>query len=348
MLPHQFIRTNTIFEVIKAAGLRTAWSDKHPAYEILNGPSGDGIDDLYTPEINSNDILGAPGDNTGSFLAVAAYDQNKVDAIIHEIDGFDSTGTAYVGVPAVFGMNFQAVSVGQKLAVGNVNDPAGFVGGYRDARATPGNALAYELDFVDGALGQMVAELKRRGLYDSTLVIVSAKHGQSPIDRRLRTTRDDGAFFPQTPGYGFEIADDEVLLWLDPSMQVAQRAAALAYLKRVAAAANIQVLYTGEDFKGVYPSPLQDSRTPDFIGVAVKGTVYTTGTKLAEHGGFADDDRHVAMVVSGKGFGQNRVETAPVATTQIAPTILTALGLDPAALKGVRNEGTQVLPGVFH
>ena len=37
----------------QSAGLRTAWSDKHPAYEILNGPSGTGVQDLFTPEINS-------------------------------------------------------------------------------------------------------------------------------------------------------------------------------------------------------------------------------------------------------------------------------------------------------
>ena len=37
--PHQYLKVNTVFEVAKSAGLTTAWSDKHPAYEILNGPS---------------------------------------------------------------------------------------------------------------------------------------------------------------------------------------------------------------------------------------------------------------------------------------------------------------------
>ena len=40
--PHQFQRLNTIMEVIHEAGRRTAWSDKHPAYEIISGPSGQG------------------------------------------------------------------------------------------------------------------------------------------------------------------------------------------------------------------------------------------------------------------------------------------------------------------
>jgi hypothetical protein len=51
--PHHFLKVNTIFEVIQQAGLRTAWSDKHAAYDLVNGPSGTGVMDLYTPEINS-------------------------------------------------------------------------------------------------------------------------------------------------------------------------------------------------------------------------------------------------------------------------------------------------------
>src|SRR5207302_7262727 len=30
VFPHSYLRTNTIFEVIKQHGRRTAWSDKHP------------------------------------------------------------------------------------------------------------------------------------------------------------------------------------------------------------------------------------------------------------------------------------------------------------------------------
>jgi len=51
--PHQFIRVNTIFEVVKAGGGYTAWSDKHQSYELTNGQSGKGVDDFYAPEINS-------------------------------------------------------------------------------------------------------------------------------------------------------------------------------------------------------------------------------------------------------------------------------------------------------
>ena len=53
--------------------------------------------------------------------------------LINEINGMDSTGTAKAAVPTLFGMNFQAVSVGQKLPKAGPGDEAGLVGGYADA-----------------------------------------------------------------------------------------------------------------------------------------------------------------------------------------------------------------------
>ena len=71
--------------------------------------------------------------------------------------------------------------------------------------------------------------------------------------------------------------------------------------------------------------------------------IYTGGTKLAEHGGFSDDDRNVALIVSSPRIAP-RVAIDLVETKQIAPTILDALGLDPSKLDGVQKEGTQKLP----
>jgi hypothetical protein len=33
VFPHDAIRSNTIFEVVRSASGRTAWADKHPAYD---------------------------------------------------------------------------------------------------------------------------------------------------------------------------------------------------------------------------------------------------------------------------------------------------------------------------
>src|SRR6516225_11864642 len=73
--------------------------------------------------------------------------------------------------PAIFGMNFQAVSVGQKLVAG----------GY-DAKLAPRPILQHAIAHTDASIGRMVTELNAKGLLNDTLIIVSAKHGQSPID----------------------------------------------------------------------------------------------------------------------------------------------------------------------
>ena len=345
--PHEYLRTNTIFEIIKAGGGITAWSDKHPAYEVLSGPSGKGIDDLFAPEINSQMLLqGAPTgvDNTTSYAAVRAYDTLKVNAVLNWIDGYNSTKTASPGVPAIFGMNFQAVSVGQKLATAGYGDDPSLTGGYLDSNATPGNALTLQFQFVDAALGQFVQELKAKGLDGSTLIIVSAKHGQSPIDVKDRVIQSD-APFQKTPGYGtsgFEICDDEALIWLEPDLQQADYDAAKAYLLNNTATLHIQELLDRTSLTPLYGDPFENSRVPDFIAVTDHGVICTGGTKLAEHGGFSDDDRNVALLVSAPDIKAQVVETLSY-TTQIAPTILAALGFDPKRLKGVRAEGTAVL-----
>ena len=342
--PHQFIRVNTLFEVIRAHGGYTAWSDKHPAYDILNGPSGKGIDDLFTPEINSPFPGGGTTDQTGSYTATQRYDEVKVRAILHEIAGLDSTGSKSAPVPAIFGMTFQSVSVAQKLAQSGPSDPPNLVGGYADGNGTPNNALSGALTFVDNALGQMVTALAAQHLLDNTLIIISAKHGSSPIDPSLRLAID-GSTYGMTPGHAFHKADDEALIWLAPETRAANLAAAQKYLTETAQTQGLRIaqLLTPSSLKELYQDPATDSRTPDFIALSDHGVIYTTGTKLAEHGGFSNDDRNVALMVASPRISHHIVETS-VQTTQIAPTILEMLDLDPNELQAVKLEGAKVLP----
>jgi hypothetical protein len=51
------------------------------------------------------------------------------------------------------------------------------------------------------------------------------------------------------------------------------------------------------------------------------------------------------MLVSNRSMKSATIYS-PVETTQVAPTILAALGLDPNRLTAVQQEGIQVLPGL--
>ena len=111
------------------------------------------------------------------------------------------------------------------------------------------------------------------------------------------------------------------------------------------AASGLTAVYTGGAADTLVGAPAGDSHAPDLIGIAQHGVVYTGGVKkIAEHGGAADDDRDVALVVSGAGVRHGSVNATPVQTAQIAPTILRLLGLNPNALQAVRIDHTHQLP----
>ena len=374
--PHTFIRVNTLFEVVKAAGGYTAWSDKHQSYELVKGRSGQGVDDFYAPEINSipvslpqvkllscnplPDQTAVSSSNawTDSFANIQCYDSLKVQAILNEIDGLNHEGTKPGQVPNVFGMNFQAVSVGEKL----VEKSIGTTGGYTDAVGTPSQALLGEIQFVDASIGKFVTELKNRGLYQNTAIIVTAKHGQSPVDpqRVLRIPADNAADQPPSAilspagvGPGFPVVqaleDDISLLWLSDNSEAAT-VNAVAQLEANAATigANGGEFFYGRNLDLMFSDPrtYEGSRTPNIIVAPNVGVVYTGGTKkIAEHGGFAHDDTTVMMLVSNSGLSPVIINS-PVETAQVAPTILALLGLNPNALIAVQQEGTQVLPGI--
>ncbi len=375
--PWNFVRTNTIFGVIHAAGGYTAWSDKHPSYSSVAGPGGKSLNDYYAPEINST-VIPLPGvstpdgmscetipdtSNTGawtdSFQNIQCYDTLKVHAILNEIDGRDHDGNP-ARVPTIFGMNFQAVSVGQKLI------ESGFPnGGYLDAAGTPGPSLLSEMKFVDDSIGEMIYELRDQGLDRDTLIIITAKHGQSPIDPNLyfsipgkvnpsymspATLLENMLPYSESPantsGLG-PTEDDVSLLWLKPGAGVS---AAVATLESNRKTAGIGQIYYGASLALNYNwpglPPYGDPRTPDILVTPNVGVTYTgSASKLAEHGGFAHDDTNVMLLLANPGF-QPRTVYTEVGTLQIAPTILTALGLDPRKLDGVRLEGASALPDV--
>src|SRR5258708_3660723 len=116
--PHNLVRTNTVFGVLHAHRMRTAWADKHPAYDLINGNSpstqptngpGTNVDDCVAPELTSDlsqaniSLIAQLGlhstapaptpvagkDFTGTIAGVEWYDGIKVQAVLNEIAGFD-------------------------------------------------------------------------------------------------------------------------------------------------------------------------------------------------------------------------------------------------------------------
>ncbi|RMI32953.1 phosphodiesterase [Nocardia stercoris] len=364
--PSQELAVNSVFDVLHQAGRLTAWSDKHAAYSILEGRNGDAIDDLFTPEINSLSPKGDGSDWTKDEKYTQQYDGYKVQAVLNEIDGKDHSGTKQVGEPAVFGMNFQSVSVAQKLPTSD-----SMTGGYQADGVTPGPLLKGALDSVDAQLGKLVAELKAKGEDKNTTIIVSAKHGQSPTKPSDLTRIDDGpiidglnkawaAAHPEAtaPLVAFSVDDDAMLLWFNDRSQAAADFAKQWLLANngtgndIAGAAKpytksgLTEIHAGADAAAYFGAPADDGKHPDLVGVAQVGTVFTGGHgKIAEHGGANPADRDVALVIAGPG-AKKGVFNDDVQTTQIAPTILKLLDENPQKLDAAKGNGVNVLPNL--
>jgi hypothetical protein len=371
--PWNFIRTNTLFGVIHAAGGYTAWIDKHPSYSFVGGPGGNGLDDYYSPEVNST-VVKLPGVKTldgvpcdpirdavvtsawnASFKNIQCYDAIKVYALLNQIAGKTHSGAPAV-VPAVFGMNFQSVYVGQ-----SVNEAGVAAGGYKNAAAAPSEELLGEIEYVDTAIGEIVGALKSAGIYNDTLLIITAKHGESPIDptRYVADGSNTPATLLATAGLipfsesplnstGIGATEDDVsVLWLKKGSSVPT---AVGLLEDNAAAIGLGEIYYGGSLALNYnvggTEPGEDPRSPDIIVTPNAGVTYSGSTSMiGDHGGFAHDDTNVMLLVSNPSFGP-QTAAALVATRQVAPTIVKALGLNPWALDAVRAEGTPVLPEV--
>jgi hypothetical protein len=92
--------------------------------------------------------------------------------------------------------------------------------------------------------------------------------------------------------------------------------------------------------------PIAAARAPNVVIQPNLGTIYSgSNKKISEHGGGTTDDTGVALIVSNPNL-RHRTVARHVSTTQVAPTILRALGLDPRELAAVRKEGTESLPGL--
>jgi YVTN family beta-propeller protein len=422
--PNQFLQVNTIFDVAKQAGLYTAFSDKHPAYQIANGNDAHAINDFYGPEINSTTALedlnpGSPtyghtidanallaanpfvdltnyklvdastdpdgandphliNDTTHNTLLTEKYDDLKVQAILNEIAGKASHLSPDITnpqVPALFGMNFQAVSVAEKFGNGGITL-------LPDGGEAPSPVLEAALRHTDASIGKIIAALENTAdpatggsLWNTTELVLTAKHGQNPrvgVGRLMKDSTIPDLLNNAGAPVAQATQDDVSLIWLANQADTQKAVNALKAFVDPANHNTIDVFDQGTStpvpagdvidkilagpalVAAGLGDPSKDATTPDIIVTLKPGFIWVGNPshftfKRAEHGGFSDTDTHVALIVGGGALSPDvRGDTVdtPVQTKQIAVTALNSLGLDSAELQGAVIEGTQGLPGL--
>ncbi len=256
-------------------------------------------------------------------------------------------------------------------AQGDYTEGPSLLGGYVtvNGQQVPGPLLQSALDYVNDALQRMANTIQADGEANSTAIILTAKHGQSPQNNSQLQRIDDGpiiagvnaawaAQHPSNQTLVVQEADDDGLLWwLSDRSQAAadfvqnylwtHSAPAVNYAGQTITVqhSGLQQIYAGHQSAQFFGVSSSDPHHPDVFGISQVGTIYTTGSKIAEHGGDNPADRDVPLVVYAPGAVRPGQSSNGVETTQVAPTILQLLGLSPRWLQAVQLEGTQVLPG---
>jgi len=287
--PHDLLRVPTIFDAARAKGLKTAFISKHAGYEILQGPSGHGLDRLELPEM---------AEWKGPFKE---YDAKNFELLTSWIakDGFDIVGL--YAIETNYAMKDNGVAAAETRAA--VAD-------------------------VDGQVGRLVDTLVAASRYDDTVFAVLGDHGDTDTPTGI-ASKGDGSVVGFLAEKGIKVAkvtaDDVMLAWLADSSQ-AQQAVALLDTPDSKARFGIERILASEELKRM--QDFADDQMPDFVLLVKPGVVYTKlpSKKKAEHGGAFDSDRKVAFVMSGPGVQSGIVPEGKVNVFSLGPTVAKLLG----------------------
>jgi hypothetical protein len=333
LTPHALTKVNSIFDMVHASGGRTAWAADNAAYaDLLRGPSGKALDYVFAP---------APSPNLKSLIESAKFaDEARVAALLGWINGKAEV------IPRLFGITLMSLDAAQRsaaLLVQSQTDHTGQTGKAVDS------AVKQAFEQIDKQLGRIIAELKKTGLDGSTWIVVTAAHGRMPSDAtphlidpaRIQAVAQKAA----QRNLALVTADTVGLVWL-------KRPSALAPVLQAYRAQMTELgigeIYSGEKLRLIMNSADEDSRMPDLILQPQAGVIWMRkgDDRPQMHGGFSDEQNHVALLVSGRQL-TGRVDKTPVPTTQIAPLILRILGMEKMDLRALHQEHTPALPGIF-
>jgi len=186
------------------------------------------------------------------------------------------------------GQNWRATKADPRCDKADGDRLRGKPGGLPGRLGIPTEVLAYGLEKTDLALASMIQALKNQGLYQSTLFIVTAKHGQSPIDpRKTKTSRATSrTSWPRCPTppaipppsrlrppepAPSEPADSSWTTNVAPHLAAGPAAGASGdrlFSTRMPRRFSIQYVLGGDSLKLKFNDPLTDSRTPDLFRAA--------------------------------------------------------------------------------
>ncbi len=311
------VRVPTLFQALHQKGMRTSFISKHSGYAVLEGPTwaGAGFDkgDLFLPEQATYETKNNYQD----------YDTTNFQTLMKLIDDKNP--------PALFGAYILSPNYAVKK---------GWASGGKTAKQ-----VIDSYKFEDEQIGKLIAELKAKNLYDSTTIIVTSDHGNTPLTRWI-PEQGERSIKKLLEDHGMEVThytpDDLYMVYLKDSSKTAD-AISLLMQPENRSKYGISRILTQGDLAQLGANPVD--RTPDFIVIPTDGqdgsdaVVYSNGPKLSEHGGISEADQRIPLFMAGAGIRKGYVSQASVQALQLGPTMAYLLGVDlPSATAGALNE----------
>lgn len=210
----------------------------------------------------------------------------------------------------------------------------------------------------DQDLGQIEDVFRKRHVLRKTLFVITADHGMAPVSRFVPNTviknaiRKAGTTAPTitstTASYIWlrdrakaRAVAHNILLAHDPGIQSAYYLTGDGTTLRYVRAWGTFVSPSVEAAHQYLLATLLNSHEPSVVAFCRANT--TTANSVtrwkADHGGASWGSQHIPLILAGAGIRSGIVTGEPAQLEDIAPTVLTALGVGPTGMEGhVLNE----------
>ena len=304
---------------------------------------------------NADAIMYFQGDSKGRYVPVAVPGHTPPASVLnapeltfpttHPPDGVENHLTTLLALTAVRQMHPRLLLINYA----EFDWPLGHVyGGSLDAAKVIADMKTFDAD-----LGRLEDAYRKAGILDQTLFVITADHGMMPITHFVPATVISDAVTragTTAPNIASSSADyiwladatkaqavaQNVLAAHDPGIQAAYYLTAIQGKPRYVSAGTSGVSSAMERANQYLLDSLLNGHEPSVVVFGGEGVSFSdpkTGWK-ADHGGNSWQSQHIPLILAGPGIQSGEVSSAPVQLEDVAPTVLTDMGVQPSGMEG--------------
>jgi predicted AlkP superfamily pyrophosphatase or phosphodiesterase len=206
----------------------------------------------------------------------------------------------------------------------------------------------------DNDLGQIEDLYRKEGILNQTLFVITADHGMMPIERWVPATTIENAVaaagttspdIASNSGDFVWLADptkaqtvaDNIMNAKDPGIMCAYYLGGSATQPAYSPSSGCNVTPAIEAANQYLLSALLNGHEPQVVVLGNEGVSFSNPTTThwkGDHGGASWESQHFPLILAGPGIKQGVTIDSPVQTEDIAPTVLTDMGVTPTGMDG--------------